>query len=468
MIDGSTRLYALMGDPVEHSLSPRMHNAAFRRMGLNYAYLAFRVDQTGLPEAIRAIKALGMCGVNITMPHKTSVMPLLDSIHPQALSIGAVNTIVNRDGRLTGFNTDAGGFSRLLAGAGLALRGHKTVLLGSGGAARAIGYSLAEAGAQIVILNRAANLPRAEALALELAAGHGIQATALELSRDNLAEALAGARLLVNATSAGMSPGDRETPVPAALLDPGLTVADIVYQPSPTRLLREAAAAGCRTIGGLAMLAAQAELSFELWTGTPPLPNVMLAAAQGESPASGTIAEPARRDIAIIGFMGSGKSSTGRLLARLTGKTLRDTDSLIIKKTGKSVNRIFTEEGEPAFRRLESQVISQVAREEGSVIACGGGVVLDEDNMLILKKRAWVVYLRASAGSILKRLSSGRNRRPLLRGADRASTVRSLLEYRKPIYEKWADIIIDTDGRNTGDIAAEILTRIRQYEDNDF
>jgi shikimate dehydrogenase len=466
MIDGATRLYGLLGDPVEHSLSPRMHNTAFRMLGLNCVYLAFRVEAGNLAPAIQAVRTFGMRGVNITMPHKTSVLPLLDEIDPQALKIGAVNTIVNKGGKLAGFNTDAGGFSRLLSGTGLALRGSKAVLLGSGGAARAVGYALAEAGADLVILNRPANLPRASSLALELAAGHGIQAAALALNETNLAAALAGAGLLVNATSCGMSPRAAETPVPAALLTPGLTVADIVYQPSPTRLLADAAAAGCTTIDGLDLLAAQAELSFELWTGAPPPPNMMLAAARGACPT--TESTPARSDIAIIGFMGSGKSAAGRLLARLTGKPLRDTDSLIIKRTGKSVNRIFAEEGETAFRKMESQVISQVAREGGRIIACGGGAVLDEDNMRALKKRAWVVYLRASPESILKRVSSSRNRRPLLQVADRAATVRSLLEYRKPIYEKWADIIIDTDDRSTEDITGEILTRIRQYEDNDF
>jgi shikimate dehydrogenase len=457
----------LIGDPVEHSLSPRMHNAAFRRLDLNYIYLAFQVEPGNLAEAIRALRVLGTRGINVTMPYKTGVLPLLDEIHPLAHKIGAVNTIVNTNGTLTGYNTDAAGFSQLLAGANLALRGNKTVLLGSGGAARAIGYSLAEAGAQVVILNRRLNLPRASNLALELSAGHSIRATALELNPSNLTVALDGACLIVNATSCGMSPLAGETPLPATLLNPGLTVADIIYQPSPTRMLREAAEAGCRTIGGLEMLAAQAELSFELWTGAPPPPGLMLAAAQGENTCS-AVSRLARSDIAIIGFMGSGKSAAGRLLARLTGKPLRDTDSLIIKKTGKSVNRIFAEEGETAFRRLESQVISQLAREGGRIIACGGGAVLDEDNMRVLKKRAWVVYLRASPESILKRVSSSRNQRPLLQVADRAATVRSLLEYRKPIYEKWADIIIDTDGRNTEEVTAEILTRIRQHEDNDF
>ena len=469
MIDGSTRLYGLLGDPVEHSLSPCMHNAAFHQRGLNYVYLAFRVEAGNLAPAIQAVRTLGLHGVNITMPHKTGVLPLLDEIHPEALMIGAVNTIVNTDGKLTGFNTDAGGFARLLARDGMALQCKKAVLLGSGGAARAIGFALAELGAPITILNRAGNLPRAVKLAEELVKYYKIKAHALELCPSNLSKVLDRATLLVNTTSCGMNPNPEQTPVPAEMLLPTLTVADIVYQPTPTRLLREAATAGCRTINGLEMLAAQAELSFELWTGTPPPPGLMLAAVIGAEPeGSRSRCAPGRSDIAIIGFMGSGKSATGRLLARLTGKPFRDTDSLIVQKAGKSVNRIFAEEGEDAFRMLESQVISQVSREGGRVIACGGGAVLDEDNMRELKKRALLVYLKASPESILKRTGVGRNRRPLLRGTDRAATIHSLLEYRKPLYEKWADIIIDTSHKSIEDVTAEILGRIRQHEDSDF
>jgi shikimate dehydrogenase len=264
-VSGKTKICALIGDPIEHTMSPAMHNAAYRKLGLDYIYIPFRVKPEQLTQAIERLRALNVKGFNVTIPHKVSVIPLLDGLDPLAEKIGAVNTVVNNDGELRGYNTDAAGFLQALLEHGIEPGSKKIVVLGAGGASRAITYVLAEKGAQLTVLNRQLELDWAEAIADLIYDDLGKKVKVMELS--HLAEALEDAEILVNATSVGMSPQDNESPVPAPLLRPGLTVFDIVYNPMMTRLLREAAAAGARTISGVDMLAWQGALAFERWTG---------------------------------------------------------------------------------------------------------------------------------------------------------------------------------------------------------
>ena len=267
IISGKTRICGLIGDPVEHSMSPVMHNAAFRELGLDYVYLPFRVKKEEVGGAIEGMRALNLRGLNVTIPHKVAVLRLLDKLDPLAAKIGAVNTIVNEDGRLTGYNTDAGGFLQALLAKGVEPGGKSVAVIGAGGAARAITFILADKKARLVILNRAEELDWAKELAGRIRQTFGQEVEALELNRGNLTEVLKKADVVVNATSVGMSPNIGETSVEADLLRPGLVVYDIVYNPIKTRLLREAEAAGAKTIGGLDMLVWQGALAFEMWTG---------------------------------------------------------------------------------------------------------------------------------------------------------------------------------------------------------
>lgn len=266
-ISGKTRLCGLIGDPVEHTMSPVMHNAAFRETGMDYRYLPFMVKKEELGKAIDGMRALNIRGLNVTIPHKVAVIPFLDELDPLAEKIGAVNTIVNNDGLLTGYNTDATGFLQPLLEKGIEPKGKKVVILGAGGASRAVSFILADRGARLVILNRLLELDWAKELAGRISQTLTKEVEAEELNRENLARALGEADILVNATSVGMSPNIDDTPVDADLLRPGITVFDIVYNPVKTRLLREAAAAGASTISGLDMLIWQGALAFELWTG---------------------------------------------------------------------------------------------------------------------------------------------------------------------------------------------------------
>jgi len=276
-IDGKTRICGVMGDPVRHSVSPAMHNAAFRTLGLNYAYLPFNVSTAGLAMAVQGIRALDIAGINVTIPHKVAVIPLLDEIEPLAQRIGAVNVIHNKVGRLIGGNTDAEGFLRLLRERGIDAQGLRVAVLGAGGASRAVCFALASTAAKITILNRTAG--RAAGCAAEMAAHAGRTFEALEMNPANLAMALARADLVINATSIGMAPHVETSPVSCDLLERRHIVVDIVYNPLKTRLMKDAERAGATAIGGLDMLAWQGALSFQMWTGREAPLDVMRRAA---------------------------------------------------------------------------------------------------------------------------------------------------------------------------------------------
>ncbi len=267
MISANTKICGLIGDPVAYSVSPAMHNAAFKKLGLDYIYLPFRVETDNLYCAIAGLKALGIMGLNVTIPHKVAVIPLLDELEPVAMKIGAVNTIVNDEGYLKGYNTDADGFLRALLERGIDPEGKKVVVLGAGGASRAISFTLAEKGAEIAILNRKLELDLAVELADKISLFSKIEARAMELTDDNLSLVLEAADILVNATSVGMSPYLDKSLAPKQLLKPGLVVFDAVYNPLKTRLLSEAEMVGAETISGIEMLVWQGALAFKLWTG---------------------------------------------------------------------------------------------------------------------------------------------------------------------------------------------------------
>ena len=250
-ITATTKLCAIMGNPVEHSLSPLIHNAAFKQLELNYVFLAFKVEH--LEEAVMGIRALNLKGVSVTIPHKVEVMDYLDNVEEVAQKIGAVNTILNQEGRLLGYNTDWSGAIRALEEK-IELKSKKTVLLGAGGAARAIAFGLKEKSADVTILNR--TVKKAEMLASELNCQYG-GLEFLESSKPDI---------LINTTSLGMHPKVGDTPVKKEFLKDVL-VFDIVYNPLKTRLIKEAEQNGCVTIMGLEMFVNQAALQFELWTG---------------------------------------------------------------------------------------------------------------------------------------------------------------------------------------------------------
>jgi shikimate dehydrogenase len=255
-----------------------MYNAAFQFLGLNYVYLCLRVRSAGLGRAVDGVKSLGLLGFNVTIPHKVTVMTYLDEIDPLAKDIGAINTVVNRDGRLVGYNTDGLGSLRALSEAGVTLTGQKVVLLGAGGAARAISFSIAPLTDLLVILNRTE--AKAVALASNLRRRFDKKILGGPLTRDALFTEMADADVLINSTSVGMHPRHEESVVDEDLLHSKMSVFDAVYNPLETRLLREAKSVGAKTVDGLSMLIHQGALAFKIWTGVIPPIDVMSRAVE--------------------------------------------------------------------------------------------------------------------------------------------------------------------------------------------
>lgn len=261
-----------------------MHNAAFEALGLDWAYVPFAVSPERIAEAIAGIRALGLRGVNVTVPLKELVPPYLDALTARAARLGAVNTIINNDGYLTGESTDGRGFlSALREADALPAPGTRTIVLGAGGSARAVADALREIGVSVTIANRTVARAREVAERLE-SASDGPPIDVIPLNEASLRAALAGGAvtLLVNTTSIGMHPQEAEMPpVPIDALRPGIFVSDLIYNPPQTRLLAMAEGAGCRTQNGLNMLVWQGALAFSAWTGVsdPPV-SVMRAAVE--------------------------------------------------------------------------------------------------------------------------------------------------------------------------------------------
>ncbi|MBC7839659.1 MAG: shikimate dehydrogenase [Nitrospiraceae bacterium] len=275
-INAHTQFCGVIGNPVEHSLSPAIHNAAFQKLGLNFVYLAFRVEAIG--EAIKGLRALGnFRGASVTIPHKVAAVPFLDSVEPTARHIGAINTIVAEGGTLSGHNTDAIGALRALREGGVELKGRQVVMLGSGGAARAIAFALGTVTGIERLTLLGIDSQERTALARDLQSKTGMTVQESLLDEGALRKILPDSHVLIHCTPMGMSPKVNETAVPAALLHTGLTVMDIVYNPRDTQLLKDAKARGCRTIPGLEMFLHQAAAQFELWTHHAAPADVMRA-----------------------------------------------------------------------------------------------------------------------------------------------------------------------------------------------
>jgi len=272
-ISGTTKICGVIGDPVEHTLSPAMHNAAFNHLKLDFIYVAFRVKKEELGNAMNGVRSLGIHGLNVTMPHKNSVINYLDEIDPAAKFIDAVNTVLNDQGKLTGFNTDGVGAIKALKENDVDPGGKKLLLLGAGGAANAIAFHAAQEVEELVILNRTAE--KAKKLAEILGGRFKKRIKGNSLSANRAKEELTDSDILINATSVGMHPNINQSLVRPEWVRPDLCVMDIVYDPIETRLVKDARSRGAKVISGVEMLIYQGAASFEIWTDHPAPIRVM-------------------------------------------------------------------------------------------------------------------------------------------------------------------------------------------------
>lgn len=423
-------LYCLIGDPVSHSLSPIMQNAAFSVLNIDAVYTTMTVRKNEISVSLRTLRELDVKGFNVTMPHKKVIIEYLDEIDELANEIGAVNTVITKGGKLIGKNTDSAGAINAIKDRIGSVKGRTAIVLGRGGAARAISFGLRREGADTVMLTRD------------------------EMKESNLSRLIKNVDLVCNCTPIGMD--GKSTPVPDEFLRRNMTVFDSVYNFVETPIITAARKRGCAVISGEEMLVSQGIASLELWTGKRVDKRVMQEAI---TRAKRERIKNQHSNLYLIGFMGTGKSIVGRILADRMEKKFLDTDIEIIKKQRGPISGIFERLGEEVFRDMEKAEIEKSSKEKGVVVSCGGGAVLDFVNVSRMRDSGTVILLNAKPKSILSRLVKGESR-PLLsattRGA-RYEEIKQLLQFRLPFYTLARDLVVQTDKKKVDQIVREII-----------
>lgn len=406
--------FGLIGEKLGHSYSKEIHNLI-----ADYGYELREVKREELG-AFMTERAFS--GINVTIPYKKSVMDYLDVISDAAKKIGAVNTVVNRDGKLYGYNTDFYGLKALLIHNGVSVRNKKVLILGSGGTSD-------------TAYNVVTGINAKEAIKVSRTKKDGF------VTYDEAARLHSDADVIINATPVGMYPDDDGVPVNIGLFPSLSAVIDAIYHPLRTNLVSDAENRGIKACGGLYMLVAQAVYAAALFENKKPDENLI-------DDVYGKILND-KRNIVLIGMPSSGKTTIGKALAARIGKRFADTDELIVGTTGKSIPEIFEKEGEKVFREIEKKVICDIAVNDGTVIATGGGVILDEKNVLALKRNGVIVYLDRKIDNLIATDS-----RPLSSNVD---DLKKLYAKRKPLYEKYAEITIDDND--------DVATVVRRAEE---
>ena len=396
----------LLGRKLGHSYSPAIHAL----LG-DYEYRLFEKE----PEELEAFLRHGdWDGLNVTMPYKQAVMPYLDTLTPVAEKICAVNTIIRKDGRLIGSNTDHRGFQTMVQKSGLSPAGKKCLVLGSGGASKVVQSVLTSMDAQTVVISRAG-----------------------ENNYNNISRHR-DAAIIVNATPVGMYPNTGVSPVDLTQFPHLEGVLDVIYNPARTHLLMDAERRGMVAMNGLWMLISQAIEASSLMTGIP------ISEVKAEDVYR--ILRRQMENIILIGMPGCGKSTVGRLIAEEMGKTFVDTDAEIEKTAKKSIPRIFAEDGEAVFRSLETQVLAELGKQSGLVIATGGGCVTQEGNYPLLHQNGTILWLQRDTDKLP------------IKGRPLSVNLKEMLRLRQPMYERFADGIIDNNG-----LPQETVAKIGAY-----
>ncbi len=429
-----TKIFAVVGKPILHSKSPEMHNAAFKALGIDAVYT--RLAAESAEEALETAKAIGIDGLNITSPFKEDFAKLV-TLDETVKKLGAVNTVLLRQNKSVGYNTDPKGVVGALKSRGISLAGKKAVVLGGGGAAKAAALGLISVGASVTIANR--TIEKAKSIADSLGCEHA------RLS--DLARIMKNVNILVSAVST------TERIILPELLHKNLVVLDANYS-TETALVSDAKNKGCRTIDGREWLLHQGAAAFELFTGKKAPLRVMRKAIYTKKD------DKRKLNIALIGMMGSGKNTVAKEIARMRKIKLIDVDREIEKQARKSIREIFEEDGEEEFRKMECAKIAKIKNVRSSIIACGGGVVLNNENVRTLKDRCTVVWLWASP-EVMHRRTKNDESRPLLNIPNRQEVLFRILRARAATYASAADLVITTDKSTPEKTAKRIL-----YENN--
>ena len=398
--------FGLLGRKLGHSYSPMI----FDLMG-GYRYDLFEREPEGIEDLLRNGD---FDGINVTIPYKKEVLQYLDEIDPLALRLGAVNTIVKRNGKLFGYNSDYYGFRSMLLRTRIEVAGKKALVLGSGGASVTIRAVLEDLGARVVIVSRSG-----------------------ENNYDNL-HLHRDAALIVNTTPVGMYPNNGVSPLELSQFPELEGVLDLIYNPARTQLLLDCERYGIPGWSGLWMLVAQAKQSAQ-WFMNKELPDSLISDIHRKL-------RDRMENIALIGMAGCGKSTLGRQLAKETGKQFVDADAEVERLAGKTIPEIFADDGEEEFRRLETAVLAELGRRSGLVIATGGGCVTREWNYPLLHQNSRIIWIKRAPGKLP---TAGR---PL----SQKTAPGLLYDQRRPLYKAFSDAAIDNDGTR-GEALTQIL-----------
>ena len=400
----------LLGRKLGHSYSPQIHAQL-----ADYSYELFEKE----PEELENFLRNGdFSGINVTVPYKKDVIPYLDEMTPRAKKLGAVNTIVRRDGKLIGHNTDYFGCLTMVRSSGLEVKGKKILVLGSGGASNTAVAVLEELGARVIVISRSG-----------------------ENSYENL-HLHADAALIVNTTPVGMYPNTGNSPVNLDLFPKLEGVLDVVYNPARTQILLDAENRGLVAINGLLMLVAQAKESAEWFSGT--------AFSDEKIPEIHSTLRRQMENIILIGMPGCGKSTIGKKLAETLNKEFIDADQALEAHFGRPITDIIPQDGEAAFRAMETEILQILGKKSGLIIATGGGCVTQERNYPLLHQNGTIFWLKRD----LQKLPI--QGRPL----SQKNKLSELYEVRKPLYQAFADITIDNDG-NAEQTIQQILEALK-------
>ena len=403
----------LLGRKLGHSYSPQIH----AMMG-EYSYGLFEKE----PEEVGDFVLHGdYDAMNVTIPYKKDVIPYLDEVDPIATRLGSVNTVVRRDGKLFGYNTDYYGFHSMVLRSGIQVSGKKSLVLGTGGTSVTAQAVLADLGAEVVVISRSG-----------------------ENNYENLSRHY-DAKVIVNTTPVGMYPATGVAALDIRQFPHLEGVLDVIYNPSRTRLLLDAEELGLPNENGLWMLVAQAKLASEHFTGKT-LDDGIIAAIHRKL-------KNQMENIVLVGMPGCGKSAIGRELAKRTGKTFRDSDQAIVELAGRSIPEIFAKDGEDTFRDYETKALEALSKQSGLVIATGGGCVTRERNYPLLHQNSTIVWIRRD---ISKLPTKGR---PLSQKND----LNEMYQKRQPMYQAFADIAIDNNG-TISDAAGKILAALEELK----
>lgn len=400
MIHGKKHIKCgLIGKTLSHSYSPNIH-----RELADYSYSLFELCENELEAFVKNVESFDSC--NVTIPYKKAVMPYLDSISDEATKIGSVNTVLRRpDGTLRGENTDYFGFSYLLSKGNIDVRGKKVAILGTGGASVTACAVCSDLGArEIIFVSRTG-----------------------EINYQNVYERASDCEIVINCTPVGMYPNNGTAPVDLAKLPRVRDVADMIYNPSKTRLLLDADALGINSINGLSMLVAQAKRACELFTDckiNDAEIDRITAAIESET-----------KNIVLVGMPGCGKTTLAKILAERTCRELIDTDELIVKYDGRPIPDIFARDGEEYFRALEHRAATEAGKLSGKIIATGGGIVTRKENFGALRQNSTVVFIERDINAL------SRDGRPLSQGAD----LFEMYQKRLPMYRAFCDATVSNN-----------------------